>query len=134
MIQLLGREEGWTHLQEVYCVALNIYMSFKMHITCVGLFSFLWIKLSTTFDITGGNFQKDVYKDSYVIIAENNVGPKMCVNDCFLHKGCNGVVFVPNELLCKLLSISYPEDKLLARSGFYLSEIDSWEKVNQFYI
>ncbi|XP_052090824.1 neurogenic locus notch homolog protein 1-like [Mytilus californianus] len=86
------------------------------------------------FNIIGGNFHKNKHMDSHVIIAKDKIGPKLCVKDCTLYKGCNGVNYIRDGLTCELLSISYPDDKLVYGNGIYFTNITEWtQEVNRCY-
>ena len=81
-------------------------------------------------NVSGGTFQKNKYMDSPVVIAYNNVGPKMCIKDCMLYKECNGINYLRDTLSCELLQISYPGDQTITRIGSHFTEIDNWKKVD----
>lgn len=81
------------------------------------------------FNIGGGNFQTNKHMDSNVIITKDKIGPKMCIKDCMLYIGCNGVNYIRDELTCELLSIFYPDDKLIFGNGTYFTNITKWTQV-----
>ena len=80
-------------------------------------------------NITSGEFHKDKYMDTHVILAYDNVGPRMCVGDCMLFTGCNAVNYRRDKLSCELLTETYPENNPSHRLGSFYTKIHSWKKV-----
>lgn len=85
---------------------------------------------SVTINITGGPYQQNKYMNTHVILGYQGIGPKMCVEECMLHNGCNAVNFKRNGLTCELLILAstgaQPEDG----NGIYYTAIDTWSKVS----
>lgn len=85
------------------------------------------VRLNT--GITGGNFQHNKNMDSHVVLANSGVGPRMCVEDCMLYNGCNAVNFKLEDLVCELLTVSYPGDSLSDSDGGYFTDLSDWTQV-----
>lgn len=116
-----------TDVCEILCLMLKVFIKMIYIIIPMILYSIPTMILG--FNITGGNFQKNRHMDSHVIIAKDKIGPKMCIKDCIAYKGCNGVNYIRDGITCEMLSISYPDDKLLYRNGEYFTNISGWTQV-----
>ena len=80
-------------------------------------------------NITGGSYQHNKSMDSHVVLANNGVGPRMCVEDCMLDNGYNAVNFKLDDLVCELLTVSYPGDSLSDSDGGYFTSLSDWTQV-----
>lgn len=83
-----------------------------------------------TINITGGPYQQNKYMNTHVILGYQGIGPKMCVEECMLHNGCNAVNFKRNGLTCELLTLASTGAQPAYGNGIYYTAIDTWSKVS----
>jgi hypothetical protein len=81
-------------------------------------------------NIIGGPYQKHRYMNTHVILAYQGIGPKMCVEECMLHNGCNAVNFRRNGLTCELFTFAYTGAQPTYNNGIYYTAIDTWSRVS----
>ena len=99
----------------------------KMHLILLLLIE--TFESAVTLTVSDGQFQEDTFNNARVILAQDKIGPKMCVQNCMMISTCQAINYFQSELNCEFLQVVQSTNALQYKEGLYFTERTKWIRV-----